>query len=95
MDWTCADADDANQIDIENFMRGKKPKTFQEATAISFESISQISSSIDPKNNDWIRKVSKWSVTSSKNLNFFPNEFNIKEVILLFKYLKLNLGRKI
>ena len=62
MDWTCADADDAKQIDIESFMRGKKPKTFPEATAISFESISQISSSIDPENKDWIRKVSKWSV---------------------------------
>ena len=83
MDWTCADADDANQIDIESFMRGKKPKTFPEATAISFESISQISSSIDPENKDWIRKVSKWSVAFSKNLIFFSMNLKITDLILI------------
>ena len=83
MDWTCADADDANQIDIESFMRGKKPKTFPEATAISFESIYQISSSIDPENKDWIRKVSKWSVSFSKKIDFLSMNLKIKDLILI------------
>ena len=63
MDWKCAPANKIERnsgLNFDNLMRGKKPKTFPDATAISFESIAQLTIAIDPENKDWARKVTKW-----------------------------------